>query len=259
VPGIGLEFRDIGKTFSSGSDRVVALDAVNLKIDPGQLVMVIGSNGSGKSTLLNVLAGAIEPDRGSVHWTTGDGREQEWTVLPPRLRATRFAQVFQDPTAGTVPDLTIDAHLRLVLCGPRPSPFRRRLTAEAQEASEALLVRIGLAARRNALVSELSAGQRQMLALVLAVVRKPDLLLLDEHTASLDARNAASCMDLTQQLCQERRITTLLVTHRLSDAVKFGDRLLIMRAGRLIGDCPHEQIRDMDPAGLVRLFEGSGP
>lgn len=252
---MGLTILNVTKTFRSGRERVLAIDNLSLHIPHGQFVVIIGPNGSGKSTLMNLIGGQLAPDQGAITWTSENGAKADWTAVEPRLRNPTLARVFQDPTAGTVPELTVEAHFRLVLSQPNPSPFRHRLAPAAEKATTALLARIGLADRRTALVSELSAGQRQMLALALAVARTPAVMLLDEPTASLDVNNAASCMILSEELSTERKLTSLLVTHRLSDAVRFGDRLLIMREGKLVADYDRREARTLDPSALLRQFE----
>jgi putative ABC transport system ATP-binding protein len=211
---------------------------VDLEIDPGRLVAIVGHNGSGKTTLLNLIAGDYYPENGAIVAWDGSG-ECDWTRLPGWVRAHHVARVLQDPARGTVGELTVEENLWLAsLKNGIPSPFRFSTSGSSRRDLSARLVRVGLEDRFATRVDELSGGQRQMLAVELALLRRPSVLLLDEHTASLDRRNAAQCLSLTESVCREAGITVLLVTHNLSDAASFGDRVIVMQDGRIVADLP---------------------
>ena len=222
----------------------------------GQLVVVIGSNGSGKSTLLNLVAGTLQADAGSVQL---EGREL--VGMPDHRRARWIGRVMQNPLDGTAPGLTIAENLRLAECrrrslfswrglaGLHPSRSDRRRYAE-------LLEELGLplADRVDTPVGQLSGGQRQTISLVMATLGQPRLLLLDEHTAALDPRAEATVMELTDRLVARLGTTTLMVTHSLEQALRHGDRLVMLQAGELIGDWNAEERQQFTPATLRALY-----
>jgi len=231
-------------------------DGFNLSCQSGQFVVVIGNNGSGKSTLLNLIAGTLKLGGGSI--SLGDRPLQQ---QPDHRRARWLGRVMQNPLEGTCPGLTIAENLRLAerrrrsglsasgLLGLRPSRVDRRRYQE-------LLERLGipLAGRLDALVGELSGGQRQTLSLVMATLGAPELLLLDEHTAALDPKAEATVMQLTEQLVRQLGATTFMVTHSLEQALRYGDRLVMLRDGQLIGDWSAEARAALTPASLRGLY-----
>lgn len=252
TPGGALQIRGIHKTFFPRSAYAIkALCGVDLDVNPGDFITIIGSNGAGKSTLLNVIAGTHAPDAGSILL---DG--EDITRVPEHRRAFVMGRVFQDPRAGTSPSLTIEENLCMALRRGKPrrlamgvNAARRRLVVE-----NLCLVEMGLEQRLKTQVSKLSGGQRQALSLLMATIAQPKLLLLDEHTAALDPKVAATIMALTTTLVNERRITTLMVTHNMDLALRHGNRLIMMHAGRIILDVHEEEKRQLTVPGLVQKF-----
>jgi putative ABC transport system ATP-binding protein len=248
-----------GHTVPGGSWRQL-FQGFNLHCPSGQFVVVIGSNGSGKSTLLNLIAGALRAGGGSVQL---EGRELlGW---PDYRRARLIGRVMQNPLDGTAPNLTIAENLRLAECR-RFSVFGRRGLIGGLHPSRgdrrryaALLEELGLplADRLETPVGQLSGGQRQTVSLVMASLGQPRLLLLDEHTAALDPRAEATVMALTDRLVQRLGTTTLMVTHSLEQALRHGDRLVMLQEGRLIGDWSAAERQRFTPAALRALY-GSG-
>ena len=232
----------------------------SLACPAGQFVVVIGSNGSGKSTLLNLIAGTLKAGAGSVQL---EGREL--LGLPDYRRARAIGRVMQNPLDGTAPALTIAENLRLAECR-RHTVFGRRGLLGGLHPSRgdrrryaALLEDLGLplADRLDTPVGQLSGGQRQTISLVMASLGEPRLLLLDEHTAALDPRAEATVMALTDRLVERLGCTALMVTHSLEQALRHGDRLVMLQEGRLIGDWTAEERQQFTPAALRALY-GSG-
>ncbi len=248
-----LRLSGITKTFREGGavDGRPALDGVSLVLRAGEFVTVVGSNGAGKSTLLNVVAGTVMPDAGQVHV---DG--QDVTGWPEHRRAAFIGRVFQDPRAGTAGSLTIEENMVLAMTrgirrGLAPALTRARRAA----ITEALAtLGMGLEHRLETPVSHLSGGQRQALTVLMATVRAPKLLLLDEHTAALDPRAAETVLELTRQVVARQGLTTLMVTHNLRHALTVGDRTLLMHEGRIVLDLAGEARRGMDVADLMEAF-----
>lgn len=227
-----LTIDGVTKTFFPGSvNERRALAGVDLRLDEGDFVTVIGSNGAGKSTLLNAVAGRIPVDAGRVDI---DGT----TVnrLKEHRRAQFVGRVFQDPMAGTAPDLTIEQNLSLALLRGRPRALRRGVTKARRErfVEELKSLELGLEHRLKAKVGLLSGGQRQALSLLMAGFTHPRILLLDEHTAALDPQRAALVTDLTGRIVEHGRLTTLMVTHNMEQALALGNRLIMMHEGRIV-------------------------
>ena len=248
-----LRLRDIRKTFASGLvDARPALDGLSLDLAAGDFVLVIGSNGSGKSTLLNAVAGAISVDSGDI---TLNG--QDITRLAEHKRAGMISRVFQDPMAGTAAAMTVEENLALA----ERRGKTRRLTPNLDSARRAhyreLLagLRLGMETRLATPVAQLSGGQRQSLALVMAVVSEPRLLLLDEHTAALDPRTANLVMEATVAAIARHRLSALMVTHNMQQAIQYGNRLLMMHAGRVRLDIRGAEKAALTPEGLVQRFQ----
>ena len=244
-----LRARDLRLTFNSGLvNEAVALAGLSLDVARGEFVVLLGSNGAGKSTLLNAIAGAHRLDSGSIELDGVDiGRVDDYR------RARRIARVFQDPLAGTAGPLTIDENL--VLAGRRAS--RRRLRApRATEHHRSLLAQLGmgLESRLEARVDTLSGGQRQALAVLMAIQSEPDLLLLDEHTAALDPVAAERVLAVTTELAGRGHLTTLMITHNMSHAIEFGTRTVMMHRGRVLFDLDAQQRTGLTVADLVERF-----
>lgn len=226
-----LSLRGVRKVFHAGTaDERVALDDISLELADGAFAVVVGSNGSGKSTLLNLIAGQLAPDAGAIVIDS-----TEVTRWPQHRRAALVARVLQDPMLGTLPTLSVAENLALAQMrasgrglAPALSNRRRQRYAELLAAYG-----LGLESRLDSRVGLLSGGQRQVLALAMAVIEAPRLLLLDEHTAALDPRTAELVMQATLQAVTDARLTTLMVTHNMQHAIRYGDRLLMMDAGRI--------------------------
>jgi putative ABC transport system ATP-binding protein len=248
-----LEMRGVHKTFNPGTpDEVLALRGVDLTIEPGSFVVVIGTNGSGKSTTLNAVAGSFPIDAGSIRLA---GRDI--TRWPEHRRAAMIGRVFQDPLAGTAPSLSIAENLALAARrGLRRGLGRavtRRALAELRDRVRPL--GMGLEDRLDNPIGSLSGGQRQALTLLMATYRRPDLLLLDEHTAALDPRGAEQVIRLTEQVVRRQGLTTLMVTHSMAQAASLGDRLIMAHQGRLIFDAAGAAKHRLRPHDLLEKFE----
>ncbi|MGI9860537.1 ATP-binding cassette domain-containing protein [Moorella naiadis] len=248
-----LQLARVTKTFNPGGvNEKLALRDISLQVKPGEVVTIIGSNGAGKSTLLNVVAGVYEIEAGRVFL---DG--QDITIWPEHSRASLIGRVFQDPLKGTAATMTIEENLALALRRGRPRRLRRGITtAERQLFKERLaLLGLGLEERLKTRVGLLSGGQRQALTVLMATIATPKLLLLDEHTAALDPRTAGIVLELTAKIVAQNRLTTLMVTHNLEQALRTGDRTIMLHEGRIILDlCGPERARTT-VADLLKMFE----
>lgn len=226
-----LDVQQARRTFHRGQpDEKVALDGLSLKLDSGDFAVVIGSNGAGKSTLLNAVSGALTLDAGRV---SINGRDV--TAMPVHKRAAHVARVFQDPMKGTAAPMTIAENMLLAELRHRPAKLRRGLTKARREAYREQLsyLHLGLENRLDTVVATLSGGQRQSLSLVMAVSGNPDILLLDEHTAALDPRTADLVMDATIRAVTALKLTTLMVTHNMNHAVQYGNKVVMLDAGKV--------------------------
>ncbi len=229
-----LELLEAVVRFHPGtSGEVCALDGVSLTIEPGSFVVVIGSNGSGKSTLLNTLAGTVPLTSGTLCLGGFDLTRQ-----PEHQRAARIGRVFQNPFSGTAPHLTVAENLALAVQRGQSRGLRFALNSALKKKFRDRLreLNLGLEDRLDTEMGALSGGQRQAITLLMATWRKPELLLLDEHTAALDPRTAAQIIRLTSQMISKDQLTTLMVTHSMQQAVSLGSRLLMMHRGRLVCD-----------------------
>jgi len=247
-----LEVRECSKTFSAGRDRTVALDEASLRIDAGQLVAVLGSNGAGKSTLLNVVSGNLVPDDGSVHVN-----DRDLTRWPSWKRGRYIWTIRQDPEDNVLSNLSVEENLALAQAagpnrrglGPLITQERRRRSAEALES-----LGMGLEQRLKAKGSELSGGQRQAVAVAMATVADPDVLLCDEHVAALDPRSARTVTHATQALVRDRKLACLMITHNLEQAGDLADRVVIMHQGRIVTDLDNDG-QELGSETLLAHFE----
>jgi putative tryptophan/tyrosine transport system ATP-binding protein len=241
------------KRFHRGTaDERVALDAVSLALAPGSFTVVIGSNGAGKSTLLNALAGSVALDAGRI-----EIGEDEVTRWPEHRRARLVSRVLQDPMLGTLPSLTVEENLALADLRSQRAGTGLALTRARRERYAAALARfgLGLEQRLAARAGILSGGQRQVLALAMAVLSPPRLLLLDEHSAALDPKTAELVMQATLAAVAGGSLTTLMVTHNMQHAIRYGDRLLMMRAGAIVLDAAGAEKAGLTVEGLVERFQ----
>ena len=248
-----LEISDIHKTFNADTvNEVRALQGVTLTIEEGSFVIVLGMNGSGKSTLLNAVAGSFYVDRGSLRLA---GRDV--TRWPEHRRAEMIGRVFQNPFSGTAPGMSIAENFALAARRGQPrglgwalspglmGPLRDRIAS----------LRMGLENRMNNAIGSLSGGQRQALTLLMATWLKPKLLLLDEHTAALDPKSADQVITLSDEVIQRDRLTTLMVTHSMSQAVSLGDRIIMMHRGRVLHDLKGAEKKRARVEDLLDRFE----
>ena len=247
-----LEIRNVHKTFNPGTiNEKHALNGVNLKLEEGDFVTVIGGNGAGKSTMLNAVAGTWPVDDGSI---LIDGVDV--TGLPEFKRASFLGRVFQDPMTGTTATMQIDENLALAARRGKRRGLGWGITkaerAEYQKRLHAL--DLGLEDRMTAKVGLLSGGQRQALTLLMAALQQPKLLLLDEHTAALDPRTAAKVLDLSDRIVQEHGLTTLMITHNMKDAIAHGNRLIMMDAGQVVVDVSGEEKKKLTVPDLLAMF-----
>jgi len=248
-----LEIRGISKTFNPGTlNEVRSLRGVNVAIDEGSWVVVIGTNGSGKSTLLNAIAGTFFVDAGSIHL-----EGQEVTRWPEHRRATLIGRVFQNPFSGTAPNMSIAENLALATRrGKRRGlgwTLRANLVKDFVDGVSRL--NLGLEDRLYNIIGSLSGGQRQALTLLMATWLKPQLLLLDEHTAALDPKSADQVIKLSEEIIQRGRLTTLMVTHSMQQAAHLGDRLIMMYRGQIIHDFRGSEKRRLRAEDLLARFE----
>ena len=247
-----LELRNIHKTFNPGTvNAKVALDGLNVTLNDGDFVTAIGGNGAGKSTMLNAIAGTIAVDEGEILL---DGKDI--THLPEHRRAQYLGRVFQDPMMGTAATMQIEENLALAARRGQPRGLRVGITrAEREEFRDQLkILELGLENRLTAKVGLLSGGQRQALTLLMATLRQPKLLLLDEHTAALDPKTAAKGLDATERIVSRSGLTTLMITHNMRDAITYGNRLIMMYDGHIVVDVSGEEKRNLTVEQLLGLF-----
>ncbi|MBX7109179.1 MAG: ATP-binding cassette domain-containing protein [Chitinophagales bacterium] len=250
-----LQLEHITKYFHRGApNEVVALDDLSLTIRDAAFVMVIGSNGSGKSTLLNLIAGTSLPDHGSI---AIDGKNV--THQKDFMRSRYIARVFQDPMAGTAPELTILDNFRLAALRTKSKTFRTGVTsAFRKKVQERLsILNLGLEDKTETLVGKLSGGQRQALTLLMSVMDDAKILLLDEPTAALDPRSSENIMHIAANLIQELKLCTILITHNMQYAVKYGSRLLMMQQGKIVQDISGAEKQALDTARLYAWFDNA--
>ena len=247
-----LELKNICKTFNPGTiNAKVALNHQNLTLKDGDFCTVIGGNGAGKSTMLNAVAGVFTVDSGSI---VIDG--QDVTRLPEHKRASLLGRVFQDPMMGTAPTMQIEENLALAARRGQRRGLKWGITAVERADYKELLrsLDLGLEDRMTAKVGLLSGGQRQALTLLMAALKRPKLLLLDEHTAALDPKTAAKVLTLSDQIVEENGLTTLMITHNMKDAIQHGNRLIMMDAGRVVVDISGEEKKKLTVPDLLALF-----
>ena len=247
-----LKIENVCKTFNAGTvNEKKALKGLNLHLKPGDFVTVIGGNGAGKSPMLNSVAGAFPVDSGKI---LIDG--VDITHLPEYKRAQYIGRVFQDPMMGTAATMQIEENLALAARRGRKRTLRIGITkAEREEYREQLkILDLGLENRLTAKVGLLSGGQRQALTLLMATLRQPKLLLLDEHTAALDPKTAAKVLDATARIVSRSGLTTLMITHNMRDAITYGNRLIMMYDGHIVVDVSGEEKRNLTVEQLLGLF-----
>ena len=247
-----LEVRNIYKTFNPGTvNEKTALRGVNLTLNDGDFVTVIGGNGAGKSTLLNAVAGVWPVDSGTISIGGTDV-----THLPEHKRAAYIGRVFQDPMMGTAATMQIDENLALAARRGKRRTLRPGITKKEREDYQEMLkiLDLGLENRLSSKVGLLSGGQRQALTLLMAALQKPQLLLLDEHTAALDPKTAAKVLTATERIVQKDHLTTLMITHNMKDAIVHGNRLIMMYEGNIALDISGEDKKKLTVEQLLAKF-----
>ncbi len=248
-----LEIKNISKTFNPGTvNEKRALNGLSLTLYDEDFVTVIGGNGAGKSTLLNAISGVWPVDDGQL---LIDG--QDVTKLPEHKRAAFLGRVFQDPMNGTAASMGIEENLALALRRGKRRTLKAGIKNSERELYRAWLKRLGLGLedRMTSKVGLLSGGQRQALTLLMATLQRPKLLLLDEHTAALDPKTAKKVLELTQEIVAEQKLTTLMITHNMKDAIQYGNRLIMMHEGRVIYDVSGEEKQRLKVEDLLLRFE----
>lgn len=251
-----LELRDIFKTFNPGTiNERKALSHISLTLNDGDFCTMIGGNGAGKSTVMNAIAGVWPVDSGKI---LIDGKDV--STLSEYQRAGYLGRVFQDPMTGTAGDMQIVENLALAARRGTRRTLRWGVTKKEQEEYRELLAKLGLGLedRMTAKVGLLSGGQRQALTLLMATLKKPKILLLDEHTAALDPKTARKVLDATDRIVNEDHLTTLMVTHNMRDAIEHGNRLIMMNEGSIIYDVSGEEKKNLRVSDLLRKFEEAG-
>ena len=248
-----LELKNIYKTFNAGTvNEKQALKGIDLTLEDGDFVTVIGGNGAGKSTMLNAIAGVWPVDEGQI---IIDGKDV--TKLPEHKRAAFLGRVFQDPMNGTAATMGIEENLALALRRGQSRTLRAGIKASEREVYKRLLSTLGLGLedRLTSKVGLLSGGQRQALTLLMATLKKPKLLLLDEHTAALDPKTAAKVLETTEMIVNRDHLTTLMITHNMKDAITHGNRLIMMMEGKIILDIRGEEKKKLTVEDLLHKFE----
>lgn len=248
-----LEIKNLSKVFNKNTvNENIVFNDLSLKLEKGDFVTIIGSNGAGKSTLLNIVAGSIEEDKGSINLDS-----KEISGIPEYKRAENIGRVFQDPTKGTAPDMTILENLSMAFnkgktFGLTPGISKKNITYFKELLSK---LNLGLEDKLYTKVGLLSGGQRQALSLISAVMSKPELLLLDEHTAALDPKTSERIIEITENIIGENKITTLMVTHNLNHAVRMGNRLIMMHRGKIVVDITGEEKKSLTTDKLLKCFD----
>ena len=248
-----LEIKSISKTFNAGTvNEKKALDRLSLFLQAGDFVTVIGGNGAGKSTMLNAVAGVFPVDEGSIFI---DGTDV--TKLAEHRRAKYLGRVFQDPMTGTAASMQIEENMALASRRGAARTLRPGITKKERDfyKEQLKILDLGLEDRLTAKVGLLSGGQRQALTLLMATLKKPKLLLLDEHTAALDPKTAAKVLDATDRIISRDNLTTLMITHNMKDAIRHGNRLVMMYEGHIIYDVSGEEKEKLKVSDLMQKFE----
>lgn len=247
-----LKITNLHKTFNPGTvNAKKALNGLELHLKDGDFVTVIGGNGAGKSTMLNAISGVWKPDFGSIEIGGVDV-----TAMPEHKRAEFLGRVFQDPMKGTAPDMEIAENLAIAARRGTKRKLIWGVRKEERKRYKELLatLELGLESRLSSKVGLLSGGQRQAVTLLMATLRRPKLLLLDEHTAALDPKTAEKVLELTDRIVNENKLTTLMITHNMNDAIKHGNRLIMMHDGRIIVDISGEEKKKLTVDDLMQFF-----
>ena len=251
--GYMLEIQNVHKTFNLGTiNEKIALNGVNLNLNPGDFVTIIGGNGAGKSTTLNAIAGVWPIDEGNI---IVDG--VDLTRLSEHKRAVHLGRVFQDPMIGTAATMSIEENMAIAARRGEHRGFRWGISKKEREQYKEQLkeLNLGLEERLSSKVGLLSGGQRQAITLLMAAMKTPKLLLLDEHTAALDPKTAAKVLEISDKIIEENQLTAMMVTHNMKDAIAHGNRLIMMHEGRVIYDVSGEEKKKLHVSDLLAKFE----
>ena len=251
--GYMLEIQNVHKTFNLGTiNEKIALNGVNLNLNPGDFVTIIGGNGAGKSTTLNAIAGVWPIDEGNI---IVDG--VDLTRLSEHKRAVHLGRVFQDPMIGTAATMSIEENMAIAARRGEHRGFRWGISKKERDQYKEQLkeLNLGLEERLSSKVGLLSGGQRQAITLLMAAMKKPKLLLLDEHTAALDPKTAAKVLEISDKIIEENQLTAMMVTHNMKDAIAHGNRLIMMHEGRVIYDVSGEEKKKLHVSDLLAKFE----
>lgn len=251
-----LKIENISKTFEAKTvNEKVAINGVSLTINDGDFITVIGTNGAGKSTLLNAIAGVFPVDSGKIFIDDVDV-----THMPEYKRAKYIGRVFQDPKVGTAGDMWIEENLAMANRRGKKRFLEAGINDKERKEYYEILKSfdLGLEERMTTKVGLLSGGQRQALTLLMATLQKPKLLLLDEHTAALDPKTAKKVLELTDKIINENNLTTFMVTHNMKDALKYGNRLVMMNEGQIILDVSGEEKEKLEVKDLLKMFDENG-
>lgn len=248
-----LEMKQATKIISNGpNEKKVLLNKINLSINQGEFITVLGGNGAGKSTLFNTISGSLPLTTGKVLI-----HDQDVTNFSEERRAVSISRVFQDPKMGTAPRMTVAENLLLAKGRGSKRGFMLRKLTQNQENFRQLCAEIGngLENHLDTPAGNLSGGQRQALSLLMATIQTPELLLLDEHTAALDPKTSKQLMEITAQRVAEKNLTCLMITHRMEDALKYGNRMIVLQKGEIIKDLNEQEKSKLTMQDLLQFFE----
>lgn len=251
-----LKLTNITKTFNPGAiTEKKVLRGIDLELDDGDFVTVIGGNGAGKSTLLNIIAGVHYSDTGFVSLN-----DKDMTIVPEHIRAKYLGRVFQDPMMGTAANMSIEENLAMAMRRGKKRGLCWHIKDNEREfyKERLSLLELGLENRLSAKIGLLSGGQRQAITLLMATLQKPELLLLDEHTAALDPKTAKKVLEITDALVKKDNLTTFMVTHNMKDALLYGNRLIMMMEGKIIFDVKGEEKKKLTVEDLLEKFSVNG-
>lgn len=248
-----LELKELVKVFNRGTiNEKPALNGLSLSLEKGDFVTVIGGNGAGKSTMMNAISGVFPVDSGEIIINGIDV-----TKLPEHKRAAYIGRVFQDPMSGTCANMQIEENLAIAF--RRGQKNTLRWSAKAKDKAlfkeRLAMLELGLEDRMTSRVGLLSGGQRQALTLLMATLKRPDLLLLDEHTAALDPKTAAKVLAITEKIVTEQQLTTIMITHNMRDALRYGNRLIMLNGGKVLIDIKKDQKENLTISDLLGMFE----
>ena len=251
-----LEIKNLRVIFNEGTvNEKVALDNINLKLEDGDFVTIIGSNGAGKSTLLNSIAGDIEVESGRIY-----NNSRDITYEKLHKRARYIGRLYQDPLKGTAPNMTIEENLGLAFSRGKKMRFGFAVRKEDHKFFKEVCAKLGLGLedRLKNPVGLLSGGQRQALTLLMATLYAPELLLLDEHTAALDPKTAKQILEITKEIVEKNNITTLMITHNIQNALEYGNKTLVMNRGKIIKILAGEERKNIKIEDIMNLYSNSG-